>query len=215
VEHVVSYTPVPPLGWALVLEEPWRSATSPLLDYSFAAPLVLIPALLITLLALWFGARRVVQPLRELQSQASALNLEAPTPPLRPVRGIAEIQDLQRTLSLMAMRISSTQQALHSYIGAINRAQEGERGRLARELHDETIQELIALDQRIQLAAIDLHAQASPLADRLDDLHRSATQAIQGVRAMTRGLRPIFLEDLGLLPAIELLIQEARNSLST
>jgi hypothetical protein len=54
-EHVIAYTSVPPLNWALVVEEPWEAVDSPLLRQTQAAPLILIPVLLFTLLALGFG----------------------------------------------------------------------------------------------------------------------------------------------------------------
>jgi signal transduction histidine kinase len=210
-EHVVAFSPVPATGWALVTEEPWESVTSPMLDTSLMAPLVLIPALLIALLALWFGARQVIQPLRQLGQEAALLAEDPPASASRPVGGIAEIQDLQRTLISMAERVHTARASLRRYIGAITRAQEDERRRVARELHDETIQELIALDQRIQMLRMDLEAKGAPEAERAEAIHQSTTHAIEGVRRLTRALRPIYLEDLGLVPALAMLATDAER----
>ena len=213
-EHVVAFSPVQPTGWALVLEEPWQSVISPALQASQAAPLVLIPGLLVTLLALWFGARQVIRPLRRLQQQAEELT-ESEYPRLAdPVGGIAEIRQLQASLSTMAARIQAAHQALQSYIGSITLAQEEERRRLARELHDATIQDLIAIDHRIQMLGGGLEAADEQLASQLDGLRREVVRCIQELRRLTGALRPMYLEDLGLVPALEMLAKDAQPDLA-
>ncbi len=212
-EHVVAFSPVPATGWALIIEEPWESVVSPLLDLSLAAPLALAPALVVMLIALWFGARRVIEPLRRLDLQARRLAEGDYDTLQEPIQGIAEVRQLQETLAAMARRIRSAQQALRGYIGAVNRAQEEERRRLARELHDETVQDLIAIDQRLQILGMDLKKRRELDPERLEELHRATHQAIQDVRRLSRGLRPIYLEDLGLVPALEMLAQDAQTDL--
>lgn len=213
-EHVVAFSQVLPTGWALILEEPWGSVVSPALEVSLAAPLVLIPALLVTLVGLWFGARQVIQPLRRLQQQANDLADSAYDRVGAPVGGIAEIQQLQTSLTDMAHGIRAAQEALQSYIGSITEAQEEERRKLARELHDATIQDLIALDHRIQLM------QQSPSAamhggdgSGLEELRPAIGRTIQELRRLTGALRPVYLEDLGLVPALEMLAKDAQHDL--
>jgi len=53
-----NFSPVAPLGWALVVEEPWEAVDNPLLRQTQAAPLVLVPALIVALIALGFGIRK-------------------------------------------------------------------------------------------------------------------------------------------------------------
>ena len=69
----------------------------------------------------------------------------------QPIAGIDEIQVLHVTLAHMADQIRRYQRSIQSYAAAVTRGQEDERSRLAHELHDETVQALIALDQRIQM----------------------------------------------------------------
>ena len=212
-EHVVAFSQVQTTGWALIVEEPWASVASPALEVSLAAPLVLIPALLITLVALWFGARQVIQPLRRLQQQAEDLADSRYDRVGEPVGGIAEIQQLQATLTGMAQGIRAAHDALQSYIGSITLAQEEERRRLARELHDATIQDLIALDHRIQLIQQQTQAAAGDGPDALEGLRPDIGRSIQELRRLTGALRPIFLEDLGLVPALEMLVKDAQRDL--
>jgi signal transduction histidine kinase len=89
------------------------------------------------------------------------------------------------------------------YAHQITCAQEAERARIARELHDDTIQSLIVLSR--QLEALDrADAVTAPTQPRrLKELQQTADDIIQGVRRFSRDLRPSTLDDLGLLPTLE------------
>jgi signal transduction histidine kinase len=207
-EHVVAYSPVAPVGWALVIEEPWASVTSPLLRTTEYAPLVLIPLLVLALVALWFVTRRIIQPLQGLESKANQLgwgdyeSIESST------GGIAEIRHLQAALIHLAYKVKIYQQGLRGYIGAITMGQEEERRRLARELHDDTLQSMIALNQRVQLVQLAPDDQAER--NGLAEIQGLTEQTIQNLRRLTRALRPIYLEDLGLAAALEMLVRETQ-----
>jgi signal transduction histidine kinase len=154
-----------------------------------------------------------VAPLTELEQKADQLakgNYEAVD---EPVGGIAEIQHLQGTLQLMRDRIRAAQEALRGYINTMTRTQEDERQRLARDLHDETIQDLIALGQQVQMIGIGMREQGLGDLQALRDLQQSTQEAIQRVRRLSRGLRPIYLEDLGLIPALEMLVRDTQQEL--
>lgn len=209
-EHVIAFSPVLPVGWALVIEEPWQEVTDPLLRTTEWAPLILVPLLLIAIIGLGFGARQVVQPLRSLEQKATALawgDFEAIE---EPVGGIAEIHRLQSELVHMAHKVKGAQESLRSYLGAVTAGQEEERRRLARELHDETIQSLIALNQRIQLA--QLSQEEGPQTAQLDEMEEMVSRLVADLRRQIQALRPIYLEDLGLGPALQMLAQETSQS---
>lgn len=204
-EHVVAFTPILPTGWGLIIEEAWEDIASPYLSTTQSAPLVIVPVFLLAIVAILFGARRIVTPLQKLEKQAANLaegDFEAILPP---VGGIEEIRNLQSELIDMANKLKAAQQSLRSYIGAITAGVENERRSLARELHDDTIQALIALNQRIQLILMN-----SPENQKsaLSELQTLAQQSITNLRRMIRGLRPIYLEDLGLVASLEMLVRE-------
>jgi signal transduction histidine kinase len=205
-EHVVAYSPIPLLGWAILTEESWEMVSNPILQTSLITPLVLVPALLLAVLALWFGARQVVEPLQALEAKAAKLAWGEFKEIEGPVYGIAEIRHLQAELIHMAHQLQAAQDNLHSYIGAITKGQEEERLRLARDLHDDTMQSLIALKQRVQLAKMVLPKDTS--AKALAELESLAEHTIEDLRRTTRALRPIYLEELGLLAALEMLASE-------
>ena len=208
-EHVLAFTPVQPVGWGLVIEESWEDISTPYLLTTQSAPLVIIPLLVLALIALWFSARQIVQPLQALEKKAADLAAGDFASIRQSVGGIAEIRHLQEELSGMAERLNIAQESLHNYIGAITASAENERHNLARELHDGTLQTLIALNQRIHL---DHKEQLKNTASPPDDLQQLVQQTIINLRRTVRGLRPIYLEDLGLAAALEMLADETRQN---
>jgi signal transduction histidine kinase len=205
-DTVATYARIEEPGWVLVQEEEWRRSLDLLTRYSQAAPLVLVPGLLIAAAAVWFGLRRIVQPLQQLETRASDLAWGDFESIEKPVGGIQEIQQLQATLRHLASRVRSTQAGMRSYIAAITQTQEDERARLARELHDQTVQSLIALghrEQRLKRLVDDPKA-----VEILNDLRSMTTQAVDDLRRVIRAMRPIYLEELGLVPALEMLARD-------
>jgi signal transduction histidine kinase len=209
-EHVIAYSPITPTGWVLITEESWQEVVSPSLQMTQMAPLVIVPAFLLALVALWFVAPRIVQPLQKLEDQAAALawgDFEAIE---NNVGGITEIRHLQMELAEMARKVQSAQEGLHNYIGAITAAQEEERMRLAREIHDDTIQAVVALKQRVQLAGKSVKTGSAR--DQLRELEDLAEKTVENLRRLTRALRPIYLEDLGLVTALSMLANESSQA---
>ncbi len=205
-EYIFSYSQVSSLDWVVVMVEPLEAVISPLLETTRIAPLAMVPLLLITLAGLWFATRQIVGPLKALETRSESLAEGDFSDIDDPVGGIKEIQSLQRKLRTMAQKVHSTQQSMKDYIGAITDAQEEERRRLARELHDDTLQSLIALKQRVQLA--QKSAQDVSTQHALAELQSIAEQTIEDLRRTTRALRPIYLEDLGLVTALDMLARE-------
>ncbi|HSN94635.1 MAG TPA: histidine kinase, partial [Anaerolineaceae bacterium] len=208
-EHVAAFSPISPAGWGIIIEEGWEDISNPYLVNTQSAPLILVPVFLLALLAIWFGARRIVTPLQKLEKQAANLaagDFEAIKPP---VGGIEEIRNLQAELIDMAEKLKTAQQTLHNYIGAITAGVESERKSLARELHDDTIQALIALNQRIQLAVLNTPKENT---GQMSELQSLVDQTMTNLRRMIRGLRPIYLEDLGLVASLEMLVREIEQS---
>lgn len=211
-EHVIAFSPIEPVGWALVVEEPWHIVADPMLRATEQAPLLVVPVLLLTVLVLWWGIRQIVQPLQTLERQATQLGQGDFAAIEAPVGGIHEIQRLQIQLVQMAHKVKAAQQNLRGYLGAITTGQEEERRRLARDLHDETIQALIALNQQIQLA--QLAAADEPTAAPLNRMQQMAAQIVADLRRLTHDLRPIYLEELGLVPALSMLARDTGKALA-
>src|SRR6056297_3544393 len=87
-------------------------------------------------------------------------------------------------------------------------AQEEERGRVARELHDGISQILVGVRYALDTAKRRLAAGDARAADTLERGITHLSGAIQEVRRISRDLRPGVLDDLGLGPAIKALAED-------
>lgn len=81
------------------------------------------------------------------------------------------------------------------------RAQEEERQRIARELHDETSQALTSF--MVGLKVLEGAENIAEVRQRAAELRRIAAAALENVRNLALELRPSVLDDMGLIPALE------------
>ena len=88
-------------------------------------------------------------------------------------------------------------------------ASERERVRWARELHDETLQELAAL--RIALSGARKSGDAKALERAAEEALERATAAIAALRNLITDMRPAALDELGAGPAVEALVDRTRR----
>lgn len=281
---------IDPPGWTLVTAENIGALQVTSINELEILPLLLLFVAVLALLAVSFGVANVVRPLQELDRRAAGVAWGDFDGLERPVGGVQEIDDLRRTLAQMAERIRAYQTGMRDYLSAVTLAQEEERRRLAHELHDDTVQALIALKQRTQMAqkavsnlglieGLDEGAGASGNAEsspawpasmgqvsdigdapqapavqpngksagspsgsqpstrepgavtteltpsvrtaiagnaaragaRLDELEQLIDQELVALRRLIGDLRPIYLEDLGFVPALEMLAGQVRQ----
>jgi two-component system sensor kinase len=89
---------------------------------------------------------------------------------------------------------------------------EEEKTRIARELHDDLGQQLTALKMDISSVEAALGASASePVREHLQGMRRLIDVTVASVRRIAADLRPVMLDDLGLIPAIEWLANDFTN----
>lgn len=105
------------------------------------------------------------------------------------------------------------QESMRYYVQQVTRAQEDERKRIARELHDEVSPSVLLLIQRLDAITSGSKPKLSrSLEKELEDLRRQAVETLEGLRRCAQDLRPRILDDLGLVAALEWMTDDMAKS---
>ncbi|MEE9616093.1 MAG: ATP-binding protein [Anaerolineae bacterium] len=212
---LVAFAPVGGTDWVVLVREPVEGLIGPILRFSSLAPVVAAGAGILSLLVLTFGWRTIVRPLQGLARAAEQVSWGDFSAISEPVGGVQEVRDLHQALAEMVERIRGYQAGMRDYLSAVTRGQEAERARLARELHDGPVQELIALGQRAEMAQrLVERGEGERARALLEEARRAESETVAELRRLIGALRPIYLEDLGFIPALEMLAQQAAGRTS-
>jgi len=144
--------------------------------------------------------RRRLRPLEDLIEAMEKVDLSSPRPLLpTSIDGVAETEEVER-IELAFLRMMRRLEAERRRAGsAALHAQEEERARVARDLHDEVNQSLTGLLLRLEAAR---EAASPELEGELAETKALANQAMNELLSLARQLRPTALDDLGLAAAI-------------
>jgi two-component system, NarL family, sensor histidine kinase UhpB len=160
-------------------------------------------AVLATVLVNGLVLRRRFAPLEQLIAAMEAVDFSAGRAPAPPARGdVQEVARLRHAFDRMLERVDTERTRT---AGAVLQAQESERARVARDLHDEANQALTGVLLRLQATAE--RAPADVRAE-LRETQGVATQAMEELLRLARELRPAALDDLGLAAALRTLVAE-------
>lgn len=148
------------------------------------------------------------QVLRSLQQRAEAMARGELHELGQAACDIPALEDLRRAIDVLGTHTKQGLQHQHAYIAALSTAQEAERGRLARELHDGVVQQLIALGQSVnRVQRLIERGESAKAGERLQAMRGNINTLVSELRVVIGDLRPPALEELGLLSAVELLFQ--------
>ena len=156
-------------------------------------------AIALTIVLNAFLLQRRIKPLEDLVDRMERADLSRPGANLKLTEtpaGPEEVARLHHAFVRMLERLEAERRRASS---AALDAQEEERARIARDLHDEVNQSLTGLLLRLEA----MREKAPPeLAGALAEVRTLANQALQELLALARQLRPTALDDLGLKAAL-------------
>jgi len=122
---------------------------------------------------------------------------------------VAFLSQERRRLAASQAHLRGLADALRHLSGALMMAQEAERARIARELHDDISQRLVLLS--IETRQLLQQGGAAALVPRLEALSLAVDGISNDIRALAHGLHPAKLDLLGLLPAVKRHCQEVER----
>jgi signal transduction histidine kinase len=217
--HVMAVVPLAVSPFYVVLEQP--------VDVALALPfrlreqllLAILVGFLAALIVAWITTRHVVKPTEQLTVAAERMAGGDLASPIK-VAAQDEIAKLAESLEAMRQRLRAAYQAVEDTnkelelrvkerterLGHVLRqtisAQEDERRRLARELHDETAQTIAALSIALDRARDGLVGAGPEAISQIGQAKELSSRLLAETRRLILGLRPTLLDDMGLLPAI-------------
>jgi len=162
---------------------------------------------LVVNLALVYVALRPLTDLEATAARVSAGDLEARVAP-----SILADRDMARvgtTLNTLLDRLTEDRERVRRLAAQVISAQDEERARVARELHDSTAQMLAAVMLQLGVAARESTSPA--LSERIAMLRQMASEALEEVRSLSHTIHPRVLDDLGLAAALEWIARQTRE----
>ena len=178
-----------------------------------------VPGSAVSILGMALGVSLVVnlvlvyvalRPLKDLETAATRVSggdMEARVAPsMLADRDIARVG---LTLNALLDTLTEDRARVRRLAAQVISAQDEERARVARELHDSTAQILTAVI--LQLGAAAHESNSPPLDARLVTLRELAAEALEEVRSLSHTMHPRVLDDLGLAAALEWLARQASS----
>src|SRR3984893_12271083 len=155
-------------------------------------------------LALVYVALRPLNDLETAAARVSAGDMEARVAPS--ILADRDVARIGTTLNTVLDRLTEDRVRVRRLAAQVISAQDEERARVARELHDSTAQILTAVI--LQLGAAAHESSSPPLDARLATLRELASEALEEVRTLAHTMHPRVLDDLGLAAALEWLARQ-------
>lgn len=120
----------------------------------------------------------------------------------------AALHKSEQRQKMLLQKSQKMQSQLRNFSHKILHAQEEERKRISRQLHDEIVQTLVGIN--VHLAAFTVEAASNPkcLEQKIVRTKQLVAKSVEVVHRFARELRPTVLDDLGLTPALHTFMKE-------
>lgn len=225
--NIVAFVPLEMAPWGVAIQDPEEDVFAPsrnLKNTFFVLAFIFI----LTALILAFGiSRSVVNPIRELIKATDRLARGDMSRPVL-IKGGDEIGILSKSFETMRVKlakslediknhnieleqkikertkeIKESRKMVENLLKKIITTQEEERRRIARELHDDTMQNLSAILMNIDMCML---YPENITRDKIEGVRHIAVRTLDGVQSIIQNLRPTILDDLGLEASVRWLL---------
>jgi signal transduction histidine kinase len=187
----------------------WDQLLGPLVRVGRLWPILILLMGVGILLALWALWKWLIVPLKDLVEEIETLRWGKDLPALPDPVAVSEIGSLRTVLYRLARTAVERTLLQNRYVNDIVRVQEGEKSRIARELHDGPIQNITAMIQQIRLSR--MAGDGQEMDRHLAIAEETAHVVVRELREMCDELSPPWI-DLGLEQAMtELVNRLARH----
>jgi signal transduction histidine kinase len=207
VSRQYGFTTIPEIGWVVYVGIPTASVMKPARQMLLRGILGGIATILIVCAVALTLVRHIERPVRNLVRATDAVargqhvRVDSTAGPLEIATLAAGFNEMVERRLAAEEQLREGEQKLKALSDRLLVAQEEERSRIARELHDDLGQSLTALKMdTIGLLQSMPAGQRSPIADRII---RTIDSTVTAVQRISSELRPSVLDDLGLVAAIE------------
>ncbi|PKL52574.1 MAG: hypothetical protein CVV37_00550 [Nitrospira bacterium HGW-Nitrospira-1] len=231
--HVTSHLEMAP--WGVVIQEPEGdvfASAAKLKKLFFTLGLIFVGVAFILTITI---SRGIIDPITELIKATERIANGELTRKI-PVRGSNEIRALGQSFEVMRVKLADSlesiknhnvelerqviertkeikhsRQKVQNLLGKVITAQEEERKRVARGLHDQTMQSLSAVLIKIEMCKL---LDEPPSREKIEEVRIVIYNTIGDLRTIIQNLRPSILDDLGLEAAIRWLMEKHLKGLT-
>ncbi len=218
--HFLTFAPLTTMAAGIILEFPEAMFVHAADDLTLTILLLGLAALAVSAISAWVHSRWVTGPLRRLELATRRLAAGARDEPvvLRRTDEIGRLsesfEEMRRQLrevdeertrweAQLEQRVAERTQDVRRLLRVVIDAQERERGRLARELHDDTAQTLATSLVAIRAVRSSLDGADERQRELIDNVLEQGRATLADVRRIVMDLRPTGLDEVGLAEALE------------
>lgn len=196
-----AHHPVTATGWLVFVEHPVSQAFARLREHVIRTVAVFILGLMLAVLTSVFLARRLTRPVGLLHSAASAIGAGDLDVAVAVPTG-DELEDLGREFDKMRLQLRARLDELAASRRRLVQAQDEERRKMERDIHDGAQQQLVSLSLKLGIVKNLLSKDLDKARTILEEVARENSDALETLRDLARGLYPPALRDDGLAAAI-------------